>query len=243
MAGHKIADPRIYVGGLALHTIASAVRLNSEVEAVDVTCFGATTKKAAGGLYSVEAEIEGFTEYGATAIEAAAMARIGGSALPVAVVPDEQMIAGGIGYFLNGMVKGFGPASGQVGEYERFTLPITGAGGPLVRGVVLRAAGSTTTGATTAGQLVGATPATGRLWVAVFVISMTGSAVNVSIETDTAVGFPSPVTGITVPAITAAGIGGAAIASVAGALTDTYARAVIAVTGGNADLLVLSGVL
>lgn len=242
MAVHKFVDPRIYLGGLALHSIASAVRISSEVEAVDVTTFGATTKKAAGGLYSVEGEIEGLTEYGATAIEAVAMARIGGAGLPVAVVPDDNMIAGGIGYFLNGMIKGFSPASGQVGEYERFILPLTGAGGPLVRGAVLRAAGAVTTGVTTAGQLIGATGAAARLWVAVYVISLTGSAVDVSIETDTAGGFPSAAPAITVPTITAAGIGGAAIASVAGPITDTYGRAVIAVTGGEADLLVLCGV-
>ncbi len=242
MAAHKFVDPRIYLGGLALHSISNVVRLKSEVDVADVTTFGATTRVNAGGLHAIDCQIEGFTEYGATAIEAAAYSRIGGTALPIGLVPDGQMTAGGVGYLFTGLVKGFNPNSGQVGEYERFALPLVGGGGPLVRGAVLRAAGSTTTGATTAAQLVGATSAAQRLWAAVYVISMTGTQVDVVIETDSASNFPSAATAITVPAITAAGVAGSAIASVAGALTDTYARAVITVTGGNADLLVLCGV-
>jgi hypothetical protein len=244
MAVHKLSDVRIGLGGLAVHSLSNMVRLTSEVDAQDVTTFGNGTKVHAGGLFSVAAQIAGFNEYGTTAIDAAASAALeAGTVIPAWFLPDGQNTEGGYAFFFNGLKRAHTPISGNVGEYTKFDIPLVGAGGPLVRGQVLRAHGTTTTGVTTGAVQVGAVSATQKLYALVAVLSMTGTAVDVTIQSDNLSGFGSPASALVMPQITVAGsVAAAALSSANGAITDDYFRAVITVTGGNADVLVLVGV-
>lgn len=241
MAAHKLRDCAIFVDGFLISAVSNVVRLNQSAEAVDLTCLGNTTKVHGGGLLSWEASIEGFVEYGAAALEAMLAARLA-SVKPIGLVPAETgtIAVGDLAYFGSGLLKAAAAPSGAAGEYERFTLPIEGGAGPLVRGVVARVHGTAGGSATSAALNLGAVPAGSRLWAAAFCRSLTGSAVAVAIETDTASNFPSAVTALSLSSLTAAGE--AVIGSVAGPITDTYQRAVVTVTGTEWDGLILVGI-
>jgi hypothetical protein len=158
-----------------------------------------------------------------------------GTVIPHSVYPAEAT-EGNVGYFSSVLAKSY-MFLGGVGDVASWTLDDMSAW-PVVRGASLEAPGTAriVTGSGTAVQL-GAVSATKRLYAALHVLSISGTAtptLTVRVQSDT-VGFPSPTTQLTFAAATT--VGGQILRTNTGAITDDYYRVDYTISGTNPSFL------
>ncbi|MFE2243910.1 hypothetical protein ACFXCU_30925 [Streptomyces virginiae] len=236
MAKFVLLNARLFAVGADLTGASNKIELTSEIEDKETTnYYSAGYKEVIGGLGSAEVTAEGQWEAADSGkVDDAMWARLGGVG-PWTVCPDSAAV-GDLAYITQCLTASY-TLGGSVGD----VAPWSGKGAsswPLVRGQMAHPAGTarTSTGVGTAVQL-GAVPAGKRLYAALHVLSVAGTTPSITarIESDNAVGFPSPTTQMTFTAATAAG--GEALRTSGSAITDDWFRVAWTISGTTPSFL------
>ncbi len=213
----------------------NAVAFDTEAEAVDCTAFGDGTRTRLGGLKDVTFQTEGYFDADTDAIDPALAAALGAGGSVLSLIPD-GLTEGSIGYFLRAIQADYQYDGGATGSVAPFSMGGSSSDGEgHVRGTVIENnTGIVANGSGTALQL-GAVLATQKLYAVLHVLSAGGAAptLDVIVESDTAEGFPSPVTRATFTQFGAKG--GEWVTPVAGAITDDWWRISWTLGGGSPD--------
>jgi len=237
MAKFVLANVRLFAAAADLTTVNNQIALTAEAESKDTTAFAPT-----GGVWHEElsgirsTQITGAGQWEATdlsKIDDAAWANFANAAVPISVCPATA--ADGALAWVSQYNETNYQLGGAVGDVAPWSL--TGKGTwPLARGQVLaNPTARTATGTGTALQL-GAVSATQKLYVAAHFFSVAGTtpSCTIAIQSDNAVGFPSPATVTTLTAQTAIG---SQIVRVAGPITDDWYRVSFTISGTTPSFL------
>lgn len=224
---------RSWVGGFDMTTDLNQVSLDLSRDEQDDTRFqpvgsgGARARLA--GLKDVTVNLGGFHTGGTTGVDLNNFTAWTNGTEEVYSLSHDG-VEGSPVYMLRGGRFKYS-IGGPVGDNHKFTTDVMGSNGDdsVVRGLVTKTRATVSgTGATGTAQQLGAVAADQYLYAALHVFSV-GTTITAVIESDNAVGFPSPVTQLTFGPITA--IGGTML-RVAGPITDDYFRLrVSAITG------------
>jgi hypothetical protein len=233
-----LTNVRLFANAADLTAASNKAELQASVEAKEVTNYAsAGWKEYLGGLGSGAVDAEGQWEaFDASKVDDSRWADLGGVG-PWSICPAGAAVTAPA--YLTKALETSYALLGQVGDVAPWKAAASSAW-PLAQGQVANAPGSalTVTGVGTAIQL-GAVPAGKQLYSNLHVLSVAGTAaptITARIESDNAVGFPSPATQITFAAATAAG--GQALRA-AGAITDDWFRAAWTISGTNPSFLAL----
>lgn len=222
-----LTNARIVVGGYELSGQMNSVNLNYQAEMKDDTVFGtAGTRSNKPGLKQVS--LQGNIFWDAT-IDEPRYDRIG-AVREVFTVSNLGQTVGDVGYICRGVDGSYNPLTGEVGELVMAQLDMHSANTQLARSVVGATGTKIATGTGTGIQL-GAVGANSRLYAALHAIDpVTGTlpTLDVTIESDDAIGFPSPTVRATFTQMTARG---AQWTEVAGPITDDWWRVVWTIGG------------
>ncbi|WP_030387069.1 hypothetical protein [Streptomyces sp. NRRL S-241] len=225
-----LLNARLFAVGADLTGSSNKIELTGEMEDKETTNYYSNGwKEVIAGLGSAEATAEGQWEAAdSSKVDDAMWSRLGGVG-PWTVCPNGAAV-GDLAWVTQCMTASYA-LGGSIGD----VAPWTGKGvssWPLVRGQMAHPAGTarTSTGTGTAVQL-GAVPAGKRLYGALHVLSVAGTTPSITarIESDNAVGFPSPTTQLTFAAANAAG--GEALRTAGGAITDDWWRVAWTISG------------
>lgn len=206
MAVLVLTNVKALVGAADLTGYSNKVTLAAKVDALDATTFASDGwRTMAAGLREVTSEIAGFWEAGsAVHPDDRLFADLGVAAVPQTVIPQGATV-GNIAYFTRVLRPQY-QLGGTVGELAPFMSTAVGDGTPLVRGQ-LADSGTRTSTATTTALTLAVPSAAQRVYCALHVHSVSGTApsLTATLQTDDAAGFPTPATVATGSAITAAG--------------------------------------
>jgi hypothetical protein len=217
----------------------NAVTRNYGAETPDDTTYGDDTRSvAAGGLYTVRLEGEGYWQ---VAVDATLFARVGLADTVTAIGPVDG--SEGSPAFFSLLTSGeYAPISGTVGDMAAFRVSGEGRGGAgLIKGQIFinRATISSSGNSGTAVQL-GAVSATQAVYASLHALTVSGGTLDVTVESDDDVGMGSATTQITFTQVTAVG---SEFASQAGAITDDWWRVDFTDGGGGTfDFVVCVGI-
>ncbi|MFJ5804869.1 hypothetical protein [Streptomyces sp. NPDC093093] len=230
MAKFVLLNCRLYAVAADLTGASNKIEIAAEVEDKESTNYLSNGyKELLPGLGSAEFTGEGQWEAGdPSLVDNASWAQLGGVG-PWTACPDGATV-GALAWFTSAMRSGY-QLGGAVGDVAPWTGTAKSSW-PLVRGVIGHPAGTarTSTGTGTAQQL-GAVPAGKRLYAALHVLSVAGTTPSITarIESDNAVGFPSPTTQATFTAATAAG--GEILRTNGSAIADDWWRVAWTISG------------
>lgn len=235
-----LTNVRAFAGACDLTAVTNRVEIDPKIAAEDVTNYAsAGWVELLGGLAESDIVAAGFWESGADAsfVDPSSFAGLGVVA-PWSIAPAGAA-DGALAYLTNALEAKYEPIKGKVGDAAGFEASAKGCT-KVARGLVAHPPGTarTATGTGTALQ-IGALSASQSLYVNLHVLSVSGTAtptITVRIESDNAVGFPSPATVGTFTAATA--IGGQHM-RVAGAVTDDWYRAAFTISGTTPSFLFL----
>jgi hypothetical protein len=235
MAPLVLTNAKILLGGYNLSGYANNVALNSEIEMLDDTVFGTSgTRSNKPGLKNITLAAGMFWD---TAIDAMMFARIGATSEVTSIAPI-GVAEGDTVYFYKSLQGAYQPVGGGVGEIMRGDLDGKAAGVNLVRGHLMATGAKLVTGTGT-GAVYGLCGAGKRIFSALHVTAIGGSAVPTItgiIESDDNVGFTSATTRLTHTAMTA--IGSNWQQANGPIATDTYWRASWTISGTDPSLTV-----
>ncbi|MET7514071.1 hypothetical protein ABZS88_11425 [Streptomyces sp. NPDC005480] len=242
MTKFVLTDVRLFTAGADLTGASNKVEVSAETEDKETTNYASQGwKEVIGGLSSAEIAGEGQWEAGDPGkVDDAAWAQLGGTG-PWSIGPAGAAV-GSLTYFTNALRCDY-----TLGESVGEVAPWTSTGKsswPLVRGQFAHPPGTarTATGTGTALNL-GAVPAGKRLYAALHVLSVAGTAtptVTARIESDDTAGFASPTTRLTFAAATAAG--GQILRTDGTAIADTFYRLAWTITGTGPSFMFASTV-
>lgn len=240
-----LKNSRIFASGVDLTGYSNKVEVSGQVEVKDATTFlpasdpNSGWKKVLGGIASGKisggGNWEGTTSLSTLgALDDTLFSGVG-TVIPISVYGDEAT-EGNPGYFTSSLVTSY-QFLGAIGDVAPWTVDDDSAW-PVIRGVSLEAPGTarTANGNGTPIQ-IGAVGASQRLYAALHVLSVAGTAtptLTVKVQSDT-VGFPSPADQITFTAATA--VGGQIARTAVGPITDDYYRISFTITGTNPSFL------
>jgi len=236
MGKFVLQNVRLFAGGADLTTYNNQIALNAEGESKDTTAFvptGNVWHEEITGIRSVSLAASGQWDAGdLSKPDDDAFGNLG--AVGAVSVCPATAADGSLAYLTQYNRRQY-QALGAVGDVAPWSWQSVGAW-PLARGQVLATpTARTTTGTGTALQL-GAVATGLRLYVAVHVFSVSGTtpSLTLAIQSDNAVGFPSPTTVTTFSAMTAIG---SQITRVAGPITDDWFRVSYTITGTGPSIL------
>lgn len=209
------------MGAINLSGNLVSVAGNYGSELQDDTVFGDTTRSRAGGLKTVQLQIEGY--YEAANPDSTLFSNVGLAGVPVTVGSltgaEDEVAHSFLANFAN-----YSPG-GSIGEMLKFSAEAEASGGDtgLIKGYIGYNGTASSTSSTT-GQQIGAVSAGQKLYGALHVIGFNGAAptLDVKIQSDDNSGFTSATDRITFTQATAATSEWAP--PVAGAITDDYWR-------------------
>lgn len=231
-----LKNVRMFAGGADLTTVNNKVEINAEAEEKESTSFtasGDVWKEVLAGIRSTSISASGQWEAGdASKVDDNAFAALG-TVAGVSVCPAGAA-DGSLAYLTSYLRQNY-TIGGSIGDVAPWSSTLQGSW-PLVRGSVLAApTARTSTGTGTAFQL-GAVAAGKSLYASLHIMSVSGTtpAVTVKIQSDNAVGFPSPTDVITFSS--ANGIGGQ-IMRAAGPVADDWFRAQFTISGTTPSFL------
>ncbi|MFC8433691.1 hypothetical protein [Streptomyces sp. NPDC057253] len=238
MAKSILTNVRTFAVGVDLTGVSNKIEISTEAEAKKTTNYGSNGwDEVIGGIASAEISGEGQWEAGdVTKVDDASWAQLGGIG-PWSVCPAGAAFVGDLAYFTNAMRSDY-KLFDAVGE----VAPWTGSAKstwPLVRGVVMHPPGTarTATGTGTGLQL-GAVPAGKRMYAALHVLSVAGTAaptITGRVESSVDNTFAAPTTRLTFAAATA--VGGQALRTDGTAITDTWWRIAWTISGTTPSFL------
>lgn len=245
MAKFVLKGTRLFSGGADLTSVSNKVELSAETEDAEVTAFNPASstvvwKEVLGGLSSCDASCEGQWEAtDASKVDNEAWTSLGGVGAFTVFPIGGAVAAGDVGY-LTKMLNGSYTLGGAVGDVAPWSLELTGSW-PLVRGACINAPGTarTTTGTGTSLQ-IGALLSTQALYVTLHILSISGTStptLTVTVQSDTATGFPSSATQATFAAATAIG---SQTVKIAGPITDDWWRVGYTISGSSPSFLFLA---
>lgn len=227
MAEQVMSGALILFDGLDLSCSLNQVVLDHSADALDNTRLCDTTRKRVGGLKMSALGAAGFFE--AAQPDASLFAASGVADKLITVGPSQT--PGDLAYFMRALLGDFTPIAGGVGELAGFELEAGCSAGGLVRGTLMELRTETASGNGTIRQL-GAVATGKRLSAGLHVLAASGSTPSliVKVQSDDAVGFPSPTDRITFNSAAAVG---SQFADLAGPITDDYWRIVWTIAGGT----------
>jgi hypothetical protein len=216
-----LKDCNLFVAEFDLTADTSQTRVEHSAAELDHTTMGNSSRKRLAGIEDVSVAHEGFVEHGTGLVEDALFGRVAAANAALTMIPANSGAIGDRAYLTEAGHFTFSPGA-SVGEVYAFSAEARGSE-RLVRGEILQNKTARTVTFTATGRQLGAVSATQRLYAAlhVFTVSGTTPTLDVIIESDNAVGFPSPATQITLAQKTAKG---SEFKSVAGAITDDWFR-------------------
>ncbi|HEY5833591.1 hypothetical protein [Streptomyces sp.] len=231
MPKQVLTDVRLFGVGADLSGNSNKVELQAEVEEKDGTNYrSGGWKEVMGGLASSTITAEGQWEAGdPSKVDDASWSQLGGTG-PWTVSPTDAVM-GALAYFTLGLRSSY-KLGDQVGEIAPWTGKVSGSW-PVARGQIAHPPGTARTASGTGTSLqLGAVPAGKRLYAALHVLSVAGTAmptITARVESDDNSGFTSAATQLTFAGATAAG--GQILRTTGSALTDTWWRIAWTITG------------
>lgn len=233
---------KLYVDGYDLSGHLQGLAFDASVEMQDDTTFGDTARSNAPGLDDFTLQHEGVWSAGAGLPDTVFDAQKGLADLLATMAPvngDEGAIA-----YLMRVTQGSYSLGGTIGDLHRFSVSLSASGGVgAVRGTLMTNRTITASGSGTGRQL-GAVGASGTLYAGLHVLSASGTSptLDVTVESDDASGFASPITRVTFAQATAIG---SQWETLGGAVADDWWRVswVIGGTGSPSfDAVVVLGI-
>lgn len=238
-----LSDLGIYYGGYALQGDLARCNFGLSMPELADARFGDALAAKYPGVLMPEVSLGGF--WNATQDAVLHPALLARTSQPLSLAPPYAPAAGvgadgNLAYLITGADFAYelGAAHGELLPYTLVRKPRSG--GSVVRGRVILPAGVVS--ATTTGTIfqLGALSATQKMVIALHVFAVTGGSWVLTIETDALVGFGSPTVVATFTAATAIT---SQVAEVAGAVTDSFWRAVLTKTGGTScNAAVVAGI-
>lgn len=232
-----LLDVRLLAGGVDLSGASNKAEISAEVEEKDVTTYrSGGFKELVGGLASSEINAEGLWQAGDPGqVDDAAWAMLGGRG-PWTVCPTDATV-GALAYTTFALQSSY-KLGDAVGEVAPYVAKASGSW-PVARGQIAHPPGTarTATGTGTALQL-GAIPAGKRLYAALHVLSVAGTAtpkISARVESDADNTFSTPATQITFADAIAAG--GQILRTDGTAVTDTWFRIAWTISGTSPSFL------
>lgn len=232
-----LLDARLFVGGADLSGSSNQIEVEASVEDKETTNYRSNgAKERLGGLFEAELSGSGQWEAGdASMVDDNQWATLVSRALAPWTMCPTDAVAGAVAYLTAALQSEYN-FLGEVGDVAPWEGSAKSSW-PMPRGQVAHPPGTarTATGTGTAVQL-GAVPAGKHLYAALHVLSATGTtpSLTASVESDNAVGFPSPVTVATFAAATARG---GQILRAAGPITDDWFRFAWTISGTTPSFL------
>lgn len=224
------------MGGFNLSGDLNQLALNYGADMLDVTTFADTAKRRIAGLFDVSADLQGFYQAGTNPdlVDKILWDKLALQDEIITICPTTGA-AGEVAYFTKVIEATYTPG-GSVGEAFPFSVEAQGSE-RLIRGIVAETGAKTATGNGTARNL-GAVASGKKLYAAMHVLAVSGTTptLDVTIESDDASDFLSPVTRITFAQTTAIG---AQWKEVAGAITDIWYRPVLTIGGTTPSFTVV----
>lgn len=232
-----LLDARLFVGGADLSGSSNQIEVEASVEDKETTNYrSGGAKERLGGLF--EAELSGAGQWEAgdpSMVDDNQWATLMSRALSPWTMCPTDAVVGAVAYLTAALESEYN-FLGEVGDVAPWEGSAKSSW-PMPRGQVAHPPGTarTATGTGTALQL-GAVPAGKHLYAALHVLSVSGTTPSITarVESDNAVGFPSPAT---VATFTAATARGGQILRAAGPITDDWFRLGWTISGTTPSFL------
>jgi hypothetical protein len=236
MANYAFKDADIYYGDVDMTSYSNQVALELTADSLDNTTFGDSYRSRIGGLVDGNVTLAGFADSAAADPDHHLFTSLGAEGI-FTVGPQGDTVDN-TGYSMK--VRQFTyQAGGSVGELHGFNVTAQVSDGVgAVRGDFLVAKADISATANGTAVNVGAISSTQTGYGVLHVFSGTASTLDVKIQSDTS-GFPSATDRITFTQATGPT---SQWSTVAGAVTDTYWRAVYTLGGGTWNFCVLFGI-
>jgi len=236
MAQFVLEAQRVLLDELDLTRFTHTVGFNDDVDPVDVTCLGQSTKSNIAGLYGAGLNLEGYTSIAHTDALFAKLAS------DVMVSFFNSTTEGDLAYFQKALLNAYSPFGDTVGDASKYSAQCASQN-PLIRGLVMAYKTVNATGNGTVFQLP-AVAAGQKLYGALHVISASGTSptLDVLLKSDATNAFSgSETTRLTFTQATATGV---QYLTADGPITNTYYRASHTVGGSTPVLgyVLLAGV-
>lgn len=239
MAVPILTDCKIYIGGYNLSGHHNSMSLEYGAEMLDDSVFGVgSTRSFKPGLKTFGFSGSGFWD---TVMDPVLYSRIG-AVREVMSWAHEGNAEGDRAFTTRGVNGTYNPMQGAVGELISFDIDAMAANAPLVRGTVLALGSKAATGNGGA-QNLGLLAAGKRAYSALHVTSVAATSIQVIVQSDDAVGFPSPTTRLTHTLISNGDGVKADWQELAGPIaTDTYWRSQWTIIGGPFTIFHVFGI-
>jgi len=228
MATFVQTDVQWWLDEFDLSSDFNAVSLATDAELVDDTVYGDDTRSMAGGLGTVRLEGEGHMQ---ATVDGRLWSTVGIADTVVSIGPVDGTETSPA-YFAQLLTAEYTPLTGSVGDMAAFRVSGEGrGGGGVVSGQIFinRSSITSSSNSGTAVQL-GAVSASQSVYASLHALSVSGGTLDVTVESDDAIGMASATTRITFTQVTAVG---SEFKSTAGAITDDYWRVDFTVGGGG----------
>lgn len=127
MAVLVLTNPSITIAGSDVSALTTSVTLNYEIDSLEVTAFGDTGHKFAGGLQNVSVDVEMNQDFAATKTEAVIYPLVGTTTTIVLIPVNTTVSATNPRYTIsNTYLSASNPVAGAVGELAKMSLTFTG---------------------------------------------------------------------------------------------------------------------
>ena len=225
-----IKDAKLYLGARNLTGDLMGVALNYSAEMLENTRLGDATRKKKAGLKGVTCNAEGVVD--SSTSEGFLFDRIAAADEPVTIGANGGA-AGDLAYIFKAAAANYTPG-GSIGELHKFSFDAEAADSDLIRGTILHVAAAATASGSSTPQELGAISSIQKLYATLHAIAASaGDTLDVIIESDTLVGFSTPVTRATFTQIAGGLPAGEWLTPVDGPITDTWWRISWTITGAS----------
>jgi hypothetical protein len=127
MAKIVLTDASITINSVALSDHSNSVSLNYEVDSIEVTAFGDTGHKFAGGLQNITCDIELMQDFAAASVEATVYSLVGTTTTIVIKPTSAAVSSTNPSYTITGaFLAAHTPVAAAVGELAKTSLSFTG---------------------------------------------------------------------------------------------------------------------
>jgi len=226
MAAHVLTNSQVVLGGSDLTPFSGQISMAGKVNMVDITTFASGGFQAfAPGIETFTTSLSGISDMSATGVNTLVTTANVGTQYGLYCAPQGGATAGDTVFFTRGVLSEFTPLSGAIGDASKFSIATT-SDTAMVGGSVLAPLASR--GAITGSSVtMPAVTATQKVYAALFITGAVGTNLAVTIQSAPLSNFASPTTRFTFSTVSATGWQFAT--PVAGAITDTFWRAVATV--------------
>ncbi len=241
MAKFVFKDAVVMFDGRNISGELSSVSLEYNAETPERTVMGDGTKTRLPGVLDIVASHNGWWDAvsAADSLDADLFAKIGAASGLMSFSPDGGQI-GEIGFSFPVQSASYVPGATH-GEVFAFAVTVN-SDGPLVRGSVMENSAFASGANNGTSRQLGASAATDTITSVIHAVAIAGTSptLDVIVESDDATGFPSPITRLTHPQLTALGSNRQTLV---GAVTDDWWRLKLTVGGTSTPSFTVFGVI